>query len=205
MRPEGFALPLGRTGNGTSRPTGPLVSLTRAVGEAEGATLRAANQPSHRVSVMPQSLRPRSRPSGVQHEEPCLPVLVPEIRSELHLGTSAVVLNNDGCPSLRVGGVEDHVHLLFALSRTRTISQVVENVKTSSSKWLKTKKIAALIEFHWQNGYGVFSVSVSRAPTGAIDYILRQEEHHQAQTFRQELRRFFEQDQVAYDERYVWD
>jgi REP element-mobilizing transposase RayT len=67
-----------------------------------------------------------------------VPVLSPEIRSELH-PYLAVVLREDGCPSLQVGGVEDHVHCLFGLSRTRTVAQVVENVKTTSSKWIKTK------------------------------------------------------------------
>jgi putative transposase len=131
-----------------------------------------------------------------------VPVLTPEIRAELH-PYLCVVLNNDGCASIRVGGVEDHVHLFFVLSRTRTISQVVENVKTSSSKWLKTKG-AALSNFHWQSGYGIFSVSQSHADA-VVDYILRQEEHHAAETFQQELRRLFEEEKTAYDERYVWD
>jgi putative transposase len=93
--------------------------------------------------------------------------------------------------------------LLFALSRTRTISQVVENVKTSSSKWLKTKS-TALVDFHWQNGYGIFSVSQSHADA-VVEYITRQEEHHATETFQDELRRLFEQEKTAYDERYVWD
>jgi putative transposase len=131
-----------------------------------------------------------------------VPLLVPEIRSELHPYIAAV-LNNDGCPSLRIGGVEDHVHLLFALSRTRTISQVVENVKTSSSKWLKTKN-AALKDFHWQNGYGIFSVSQSHADE-VVDYILRQEEHHKSQTFQEEVRWLYEREQLPFDERFMWD
>lgn len=130
------------------------------------------------------------------------PVLTSEIRAELHPYLS-VVLNNDGCASIRVGGVEDHVHLFFALSRTRTISQVVENVKTSSSKWLKTKG-AALANFHWQSGYGIFSVSQSHADA-VTEYIFRQEEHHGSETFQQELRRLFEEERTAYDERFVWD
>src|SRR5437764_12391877 len=84
------------------------------------------------------------------------PALTPEIRAELH-PYLAVVLREDDCPSLQVGGAEDHVHLLFGLSRTRTVAQVVEKVKTSSSKWIKTKDMA-FSEFHWQSGYGAFSV-----------------------------------------------
>jgi putative transposase len=130
------------------------------------------------------------------------PVLLPAIRSELH-PYLAVVLKNDNCPSLQVGGVEDHVHLLFALSRTRSIAQVVENVKTSSSKWLKTKG-AALADFHWQNGYGVFTVGRSEVD-GVIHYIRHQEEHHRTTTFQTEYRGFLVQHEIEYDERYVWD
>ena len=131
-----------------------------------------------------------------------VPVLLPENREELHPYLS-VVLNNDDCPSLQVGGVEDHVHLLFGLSRTRAIAQVVENVKTSSSKWLK-RKSPALAEFHWQNGYGAFSVSQSHAEK-VIDYIRNQEKHHETLTFQQEFRRLLERHGIEYDERYVWD
>jgi putative transposase len=130
------------------------------------------------------------------------PVLVPDIRAELHPYLS-VVLNNDGCTSLRVGGIEDHVHLFFALSRTRTISQVVESAKTSSSKWLKTKS-ADLTGFRWQNGYGIFSVSQSHAGE-VVEYIVRQEEHHRTEPFQQEVRRLYEREKIAYDERYLWD
>jgi putative transposase len=104
---------------------------------------------------------------------------------------------------MKTGGVEDHVHLLFGLSRTRTIAEVVESIKTSSSKWVKTKN-AALAEFHWQSGYGAFSVSQSHAAIVAA-YIDNQAEHHQTTTFQDEYRRLLERYQVEYDERYVWD
>ena len=77
-------------------------------------------------------------------------VLTPAIQTELH-PYLATVLDNFDCPSLQVGGVDDHVHLFFGLSRTRTISEVVEKVKTSSSKWIKTKG-ASFADFRWQSG-----------------------------------------------------
>lgn len=128
--------------------------------------------------------------------------LTPEIRTELHPYLAAV-LREDGCPSLQTGGVEDHVHLLFGLSRTRTVAQVVETVKTSSSKWIKTKG-QAFAEFHWQAGYGAFSVSQSNA-AAVTRYIQEQEEHHRKITFQEEYRRFLKLYQVPYDESYVWD
>jgi REP element-mobilizing transposase RayT len=104
---------------------------------------------------------------------------------------------------LQVGGIEDHVHLLFSLSRTRTVAQVVETMKTSSSKWIKAKG-PAVAQFHWQTGYGAFSVSQSNA-NAVVQYIQNQAEHHRKVTFQEEYRKFLQRYQVAYDERYVWD
>lgn len=129
-------------------------------------------------------------------------VLTPGIQKELH-PYIAGTLDNIECPSLQVGGVEDHVHLFFGLSRTRTIADVVETVKTSSSKWIKTKG-AAFMDFHWQSGYGAFSVSQSDAET-VVAYIRNQAQHHQKMTFQDEYRRLLDRYQVAFDEKYVWD
>ena len=85
----------------------------------------------------------------------------PAIQTELH-PYLAGVLDIIECPSLQVGGVEDHVHLWFGMSRTRTIADVGETVKTSLSKWIKTKGVA-FAGFHWQSGSGAFSVSQSVA------------------------------------------
>ena len=82
------------------------------------------------------------------------------------------------------------------------MAQAVETLKTSSSKWIKTK--GAFNDFHWQAGYGAFSVSQSDADS-VVAYICNQEKHHQKVTFQEEYRRFLERYQVAYDERYVWD
>jgi putative transposase len=130
------------------------------------------------------------------------PVLTPEVRRELHPYLVGV-LNGIDCPSVQVGGVEDHVHLFFGLSRTMAMSSVVEAVKTSSSKWIKMKG-RAFGNFHWQAGYGAFSVSQSVADT-VVAYIQNQAEHHRTMTFQEEYRKFLDKHQVAYDEKYVWD
>ena len=124
------------------------------------------------------------------------------IEAELH-PYLAGVLNNIDCPSLQVGGTSDHVHLLFGLSRTHSVSEVVEKVKTSSSKWIKTKG-SAYAGFHWQSGCGAFSVSPT-ATEKVIEYIRTQKEHHATMTFQEEYRRFQERYEIGYDERYVWD
>ena len=128
--------------------------------------------------------------------------LTPAIQSELH-PYLAGTLDNIDCPSLQVGGIADHVHLFFGLSRTRTIADLVEVVKTSSSKWIKTKSVE-FAEFHWQSGYGAFSVSQSDAD-GVVAYIRNQAHHHQKMTFQDEYRRLLERYQIAFDEKYVWD
>src|SRR5262249_46487714 len=122
-------------------------------------------------------------------------LLTPAIQRELH-PCLAVTLDQIDCPSLQVGGVEDHVHLLFGLSRTRIIAEIVETVKTSSSKWLKTKA-RDLARFHWQSGYAAFSVSQSDADS-VVAYIQEQAKRHQRMTFQDEYRRLLERYQIAF-------
>ncbi len=107
------------------------------------------------------------------------------------------------CPSVSVGVVADHVHILCNLSRTITISQLVQELKTNSSARIKEEG-ASLHDFHWQNGYGAFSVSQSNVEI-VKSYIANQEEHHRQVTFQEEYRRFLERHGLTWDERYVWD
>jgi putative transposase len=106
-------------------------------------------------------------------------------------------------PAKLIGGVEDHIHALFNLSRTWCVADVVESIKTSTSKWIKTQA-PELKLFSWQSGYGAFSVS--RSNLGEVeDYIRRQKEHHRRQDFKDEFRGLLKRHDVEYDERYVWD
>jgi putative transposase len=129
-------------------------------------------------------------------------MLTGQILTELHpylVGT----LNSMNSPALQVGGTADHVHLLFGLSRTLSVAETVETLKTSSSKWLKTKS-RDLDSFHWQAGYGVFSVSQSQA-NPIIVYIQNQPHHHKKTTFQDEFRLLLRRHQIPFDERHVWD
>ena len=125
-----------------------------------------------------------------------------DVASEIH-PYLAGVLNNIDCHSIQVGGVSDHVHLFCRLSRTKSVAEVVETVKTSSSKWIKTKG-REFAGFHWQSGYGAFSVSRSDSDA-VIAYIRNQPEHHRKVSFQEEYRHFLVRYQIPYDERYVWD
>jgi REP element-mobilizing transposase RayT len=130
------------------------------------------------------------------------PVLADEWRDELlHvLGGSA---NNTGCQSLIVGGVADHVHMLFQLARTITIADAMKSVKSSSSAWVnQTQGLPG--PFHWQGGYAAFSVSQSQVET-VREYIRKQPEHHAQKSFQDELREWLRRYGIEWDERFVWD
>lgn len=114
----------------------------------------------------------------------------------------ADTLNAIDSPALCVGGMPDHVHLLFRLSRTRALSEVVKDAKVESSKWMKEE--GGVPEFAWQAGYGAFSVSASQVET-VTQYIRNQAEHHPTRTFQDEFRRLLELYQINYNEAYVWD
>ena len=124
------------------------------------------------------------------------------VEQELH-AYGSTVLRNLGCPTIDMNGTADHLHTLFALSRVTTIADVVEDLKTSTSKWIKTKG-EAFAGFHWQSGYAAFSVSQSNVEQ-VRDYIQRQKEHHAARSFQDEVRALLTKHGVSFDERYVWD
>jgi putative transposase len=130
------------------------------------------------------------------------PLISDSVRDALHRYL-AVVLQNLGCPAALINSVEDHVHILFELGRTVALSTAVEDVKKASSKWIKTQG-PEYAEFSWQAGYGAFAVSESNVPA-VREYIADQREHHRAKSFQDEYRAFLERNQIAYNERYVWD
>ena len=107
-------------------------------------------------------------------------------------------------PAVVVGGVEDHVHALFSLSKNHALKKVVEEVKKGSSKWMKTSQGTANRDFYWQNGYAAFSVSQSHVDE-VREYIQNQSEHHRKMTFQDELRALLTRHGIEFDERYLWD
>ena len=124
------------------------------------------------------------------------------VRDELHAYIGGIVANLSGT-LLKAGSVEDHIHLLVAHPRTSSPAEVVEAIKTGSSKWIKSKSPGASA-FHWQSGYGAFSISPSHRP--ALEgYIAGQREHHRRTTFQEEYRDLLKKYGLACDERYVWD
>ncbi|MEX6690391.1 IS200/IS605 family transposase [Danxiaibacter flavus] len=108
-----------------------------------------------------------------------------------------------GCDPVQVGGYTDHVHILCALSKKITVSQMIEDIKKQSSKWIKTKD-PKYKDFYWQNGYGAFSVNPSEIEI-VTTYIKNQEQHHKVYRYQEELIAFLKKYHIEYDERYLWD
>jgi REP element-mobilizing transposase RayT len=134
---------------------------------------------------------------STKHREDLIPE---ECQKDLHAyiaGTCRAL----GSEAYRVGGTADHIHIACTLPRTTTTSNFLKDIKSSSSKWLKTKIGAN--EFAWQAGYGVFSLGQSQLET-LIRYIDNQHDHHKQFSFKDELLDLLRKYQVDYDERYLW-
>jgi putative transposase len=130
------------------------------------------------------------------------PVLARELGPDLHAYVGGILKEHDSIP-IEINSQPDHAHVLFLLGRTAALSNTVGQLKQGSTLWLRQQH-PALRDFHWQNGYGAFSVSQSNVDE-VRRYIQDQQEHHRQRTFQDEFRAFLTRHGVAYDERYVWD
>lgn len=130
------------------------------------------------------------------------PLITESVETALH-SYLAGVCNNLECQPLKIGGYLDHVHVLCMLSKKVTLVKLVEELKSSSSKWIKTQH-SSLQHFYWQKGYGAFSINPTETEV-VSNYILNQKEHHKHKTFQEEYRAFLQKYNVEFDEKYVWD
>jgi REP element-mobilizing transposase RayT len=129
------------------------------------------------------------------------PMITAEVEPELYAYLGGTIKNLDSC-CLAAGGTSNHVHLLISQSKNIALSHLMEEIKKSSSKWIKTKG-AALRTFGWQDGYGAFTIGQSQVEA-LQRYIAGQKERHKRQTFEEELVTLLKKYQVEYDERYIW-
>jgi putative transposase len=130
------------------------------------------------------------------------PVLNESFRPQLYAYLSTLV-RNAGCECYRVGGVADHVRLGIRMSRTTNVAKLVEGMKASSSKWIKTKD-PKFAKFAWQRGYGAFSVGPTELKA-LEQYIDSQDVHHAKRTFQDEFRGFLKKYGIDCEEQYLWD
>jgi len=126
----------------------------------------------------------------------------PGIAKELH-AYIARVCRALGSQAYRVGGMEDHVHIACTLPRTVSVSKLLEEIKKSSSVWVK-RQDRHLRDFAWQAGYGAFSFGQSQLPA-VVRYIDTQQQHHRSISFREELCELLDRYGVEYDDQYLWD
>jgi REP element-mobilizing transposase RayT len=120
-----------------------------------------------------------------------------DIRGELHAYIIGILRNMD-CPSIITNSTADYVHVLFLLSRKQMLEHVVEEVKRSSSKWLKSKD-QRCADSHWQVGYAAFSVGQDDIDSVSV-YIKNQKEHHSLVSFTEEIRAIFARHSFPLDE-----
>ncbi len=113
------------------------------------------------------------------------------------------ICKNLECNPIIIGGHKDHIHILCLLSRKIALMKLIEELKSHSSKWIKTKN-KMYQSFYWQRGYGGFSVNPTEI--GIVEkYILEQDIHHIKKTFQDEYKTFLNKYKIKFDEKYVWD
>ena len=112
------------------------------------------------------------------------------------------LINETGCKTIIVNGMQDHVHCFFGLKPSLAMSEVMETVKSKSSKWMNESRILNH-RFQWQTGYGSFSYSRSHVDS-VYRYINNQEQHHKNMTFREEYIKMLRSFEIDFDERYIF-
>ncbi len=112
------------------------------------------------------------------------------------------IVQNHGHKLLAINGMPDHIHILIGMRPSQSLSDLLQDIKGSSSKWVNEKGFVRG-RFSWQEGYGAFSYDKSRVPQ-IIRYIKNQQEHHRKKTFEEEYQEFLEEFGVDYDDRYVF-
>jgi putative transposase len=128
------------------------------------------------------------------------PFIGKDRRNRLHSFLGGEVRKIGGVAEM-IGGTDDHVHLLIGLRATHRLCDVLEDIKSGSSKWMHEE--LGVSKFAWQTGYGAFTVSASKIDT-VKTYIEKQEEHHQVKTFQEEYQWFLEESGIEFDEEYLW-
>jgi len=112
------------------------------------------------------------------------------------------IIHNHGHKVLSIGGMPDHIHILFGFRPTQSLSELMQNVKRDSSGWINKEKLI-MGKFSWQEGFGAFSYSKSQI-LQVINYIENQESHHKRQTFIEEYERILDNFGIEYGERYIF-
>ncbi len=122
-------------------------------------------------------------------------------KDELYRYMTGIVQNNKH-KLIAINGIPDHIHILIGMRPTQSISDLMQDIKGSSSKWINQKGFIKG-KFEWQEGYGAFSYGKSQVKD-VIAYIENQEQHHSKKTFRDEYMDFLKKFDIEYDEQYIF-
>lgn len=130
------------------------------------------------------------------------PFITAELRPRLYDYLGGIIRAKGG-HLVQVGGIADHIHLLLHLSPRFAVSDVIRDIKGSSSAWVNSEKLLKL-HFEWQKGYGAFTVSYTNCDA-VQKYILNQEDHHRQRSFQEEYIDFLERHQIQFEHRYLFE
>lgn len=122
-------------------------------------------------------------------------------KNELYKYITGIIQNHKH-KLIAINGTTDHIHILIGMRPTQSISELMQDVKANSSKWINEKKFTNA-KFEWQEGYGAFSYGKSQIHD-VIAYINNQEQHHKLKTFKEEYIYFLEKFQIDYDEKFIF-
>ena len=128
--------------------------------------------------------------------------ITPELEPHLYAYLGGIARNHQA-RLIAAGGTANHVHLVISQSKNMALSDLLAELKKSSSVWIKTQNVT-LAGFHWQDGYGAFSIGASQVPIVKA-YLARQKQHHQKKTFEEEMIEFLERYSIQYKKEYLWD
>ena len=128
--------------------------------------------------------------------------LLPELKKQIYNYICGIVKNTDGYV-YSIGGTANHIHILFSCSPKVSISEMLKDIKGSSSKWINSN-FQLQNKFQWQVGFGAFSVSQSQL-AAVSKYIESQEKHHKTLSFKDEFRALLIKHNISFDEKYIWN
>ncbi len=120
---------------------------------------------------------------------------------ELYKYITGIIQNYDH-KVLQINGMPDHIHILFGMRPTQSLSELMQKVKQDSSKWINNKRFVKG-KFSWQAGFGGFSYSKSQI-TRVINYIQNQEIHHRKKSFKEEYLDLLDEFEIDFDKRYIF-
>ena len=125
-----------------------------------------------------------------------------EIQNQVYSYISKTITNKHH-KSINVNGMPDHIHILIGLNTSESISDLVRDIKRSSSLYINNQKLVGR-KFHWQEGYGAFSYSKSQLQV-VYNYIQNQKTHHMKRTFKEEYLEFLEKYQIEFEDKFLFD